>query len=321
MNAENKTSRILIVDDTIKNIQVLGTVLKQEGYQINVAQNGRQAIDIASKIKPDLILLDVMMPEMDGFEACGHLKANAETAGIPIIFLTAKIETEDIVKGFDLGAVDYVTKPFNPTELLKRVDTHLSLYNLRRKLEDLVAERTAHLQHRVRELDARDRLMHLQMSPTHLTDVYQTVLQIVEDVLKTGKAIIYRPDEAQENLTARAAIGWTEPHVIQIEPDLHDVPIIFCRGNAIIAQVFRDQKPIIGNDGDAATPIMYEEMVLGVLWVDTLQNAELDVEPEMETLWRLGLESSLAIRAAQIQEELESGEIDVSALLNLDIEK
>ena len=111
--SENQGSRILIVDDTVKNIQVLGTILKQEGYQLNVAQNGKQALDVVSKVQPDLILLDVMMPEMDGFEACEHLKNDPETADIPVIFLTAKIETDDIVKGFGLGAVDYVTKPFD----------------------------------------------------------------------------------------------------------------------------------------------------------------------------------------------------------------
>lgn len=140
MNTDNKNLRILIVDDTVKNIQVLGTILKKEEYQINVAQNGKQALDVVSKVRPDLILLDVMMPEMDGFEACTHLKQNPETVDIPVIFLTAKIETEDIVKGFELGAVDYVTKPFNPTELLVRVRTHLSIHLLQSALKHALTD-------------------------------------------------------------------------------------------------------------------------------------------------------------------------------------
>ncbi|MBT3604158.1 MAG: response regulator [Candidatus Latescibacteria bacterium] len=140
MNTDNKDLRILIVDDTVKNIQVLGTILKQEEYQINVAQNGKQALDVVGKVRPDLILLDVMMPEMDGFEACTHLKQNPETVDIPVIFLTAKIETEDIVKGFELGAVDYVTKPFNPTELLVRVRTHLSIHLLQSALKHALTD-------------------------------------------------------------------------------------------------------------------------------------------------------------------------------------
>lgn len=133
-------SKVLIVDDTLKNIQVLGAMLRSEGYQIYVARNGVQAIASAQKVSPDLILLDVMMPEMDGFEACKRLKADPKTSEIPIIFLTAKVEKEDVVHGLQLGAVDYVTKPFNASELLTRVDTHLTLCRLRKELEQRVEE-------------------------------------------------------------------------------------------------------------------------------------------------------------------------------------
>ncbi|WP_372368540.1 response regulator [Candidatus Uabimicrobium sp. HlEnr_7] len=127
-------SRILIVDDTVKNIQVLGTILKNEGYQINIAQNGIQALKIAQKIDIDLILLDIMMPEIDGFETCKRLKNSLHSKDIPVIFLTAKVDSEDIVKGFKLGAVDYVTKPFNSTELLVRVNLHLTMRYLQKEL-------------------------------------------------------------------------------------------------------------------------------------------------------------------------------------------
>lgn len=132
--------RLLIVDDTQKNIQLLGAILKKEGYQINVAMNGLQALSQVKKVLPDLILLDVMMPELDGFETCKQLKASPETKNIPVIFLTAKVEVEDIVKGFELGAIDYVTKPFNTTELLARVETHLELKKSREKLKDQANE-------------------------------------------------------------------------------------------------------------------------------------------------------------------------------------
>lgn len=140
--------RILIVDDTIKNLQVLGTILEKEGYQINVAQNGTQALEITQKAHPDLILLDVMMPDLDGFEVCKRLKADETVADIPVIFLTARTEMEDLVKGFEEGAVDYVTKPFNATELLVRVRTHLSIHMLqvalRKSLEDNARMRREH---------------------------------------------------------------------------------------------------------------------------------------------------------------------------------
>lgn len=140
MNTPNGNARILIVDDTVQNIQVLGTILKEASYQINVAQNGQQALDSVGKVLPDLILLDIMMPVMDGFETCQRMKAMPEVADIPIIFLTAKTEAEDIVKGFELGAVDYVTKPFNAAELFVRVESHLTRTRLKREVEQQLHE-------------------------------------------------------------------------------------------------------------------------------------------------------------------------------------
>jgi len=131
-------SRILIVEDTPANIQSLSATLKQQGYRISVATNGKQALDVVARVRPDLILLDVMMPEMDGFETCQRLKASDQWRQIPVIFLTAKTETIDIVKGFELGAVDYVGKPFNAHELLARVHTHLTIDRLHRENERLL---------------------------------------------------------------------------------------------------------------------------------------------------------------------------------------
>ena len=142
-----KDACVLIVDDTLKNIQVLGTVLKRKGFNILVAQNGKQALKLAKSSPPDLILLDVMMPEIDGFETCKQLKKGETTKDIPVIFLTAKVEETDIVKGFEMGGVDYITKPFNPSELLARVDTHLTLRFLQKNLESLVAQRTEEVVH------------------------------------------------------------------------------------------------------------------------------------------------------------------------------
>ncbi len=132
--------RILVVDDTPANIQSLAAILKEKGYQISVATNGKQALDVLARVQPDLILLDVMMPEMDGFETCRRLKAAEEWRHIPVIFLTAKTETADLVQGFELGAVDYVAKPFNAHELLARVNTHLTMDELRRSLAGKNAE-------------------------------------------------------------------------------------------------------------------------------------------------------------------------------------
>jgi len=128
--------RILIVDDTPANIQILADILKREGYQLSIATNGKQALEVLGRVRPDLVLLDVMMPEMDGFETCREMKKSADFHDIPVIFLTSKADTTDIVTGFEVGAVDYVAKPFNSHELLARINTHLMIDQLRRTLAE-----------------------------------------------------------------------------------------------------------------------------------------------------------------------------------------
>jgi len=134
-----KQSRILIADDIPKNIQIVANILQEEGYQMAFAQNGQAALKQARTNTYDLILLDIMMPEMDGFEVCRELKRGSSTKDIPVIFLTAKTDIESTVKGLEMGAVDYVTKPFNGTELLARVKTHLELKHSREELKELNA--------------------------------------------------------------------------------------------------------------------------------------------------------------------------------------
>jgi sigma-B regulation protein RsbU (phosphoserine phosphatase) len=118
---------ILVVDDIPKNLQVVGKLLDKAGYSLSFASDYKKALEILDSAIPDLILLDVMMPEMDGFELCELIKRNAATKDIPVIFLTARISTDDIVRGFQAGAVDYIMKPFNVKELLIRIKTHLEL--------------------------------------------------------------------------------------------------------------------------------------------------------------------------------------------------
>ena len=127
--------KVLIVDDVEENLQVVGSILGENNIAISFAKNGRQAIKIAQRKQPDLILLDINMPEMNGDEACKALKKNELTKDIPIIFLSAFNEKSDIIKGFEYGGVDYVTKPFNKAELLSRVFTHLELKYSKDKIE------------------------------------------------------------------------------------------------------------------------------------------------------------------------------------------
>lgn len=143
--------KILIVDDVVSNVLLLKVLLKNEKFKTVTASDGLEAIQQAEKELPDLILLDVMMPQMDGFETAMHLKNNPTTAGIPIIFLTALNSTQDIVKGFQAGANDFITKPFNKEELLVRVNHQISLVAAKK----LILERTEELR---KTIVGRDKL-------------------------------------------------------------------------------------------------------------------------------------------------------------------
>jgi phosphoserine phosphatase RsbU/P len=127
---DKTTESILLVDDQPANLQMLFQTLERLGSKLLFAKNGETALTIAQKVRPNLILLDIMMPGIDGFEVCRRLKANPDTRKIPVIFLSALDETGDKVRGLQLGAVDYVAKPFQPEEVIARVNTHLTIHRL-----------------------------------------------------------------------------------------------------------------------------------------------------------------------------------------------
>lgn len=136
--------KILIIDDEAINLKLLGNLLSKE-YSISIVNNGREGLELARSIRPDLILLDVIMPEMDGYEVCERLKKDPNTSGIPVIFITLAGEASQETKGFQTGAVDYIVKPFSTEAVRARVRTHLELKEYRETLEKRVAERTAAL--------------------------------------------------------------------------------------------------------------------------------------------------------------------------------
>jgi signal transduction histidine kinase len=145
-------SLILVVDDTTTNLEIVFDILTNVGFNVSTDNDGERALRQAESILPDLILLDVMMPGMDGFETCKMLKENSATCDIPVIFMTANSDTESKVKGLSIGAVDYITKPFHQEELLARIKTHLQLRNLTKTLEKRVSERTAALSRALKDL-------------------------------------------------------------------------------------------------------------------------------------------------------------------------
>ncbi len=161
--SHNKGADILLVDDTPANLKVLANLLKEQGYKTRAAINGKLALQAIERRKPQLILLDINMPEMDGYETARQLKANPEFADIPIIFISALSETDDKIKAFEAGGVDYITKPFQFAEVSARVSAHLELYKLKSSLEAQNKALSTSLQ-REKELEAlRDNLVNMMV--------------------------------------------------------------------------------------------------------------------------------------------------------------
>ncbi|MCC5926140.1 MAG: hybrid sensor histidine kinase/response regulator [Bacteroidetes bacterium] len=151
-----KLGTILVVDDTQQNVQVLSQMLRDAGYAVMASFNGQDAINILERRTPDLILMDVMMPEMDGFVATRHIKSNPDYALIPIIFLSALSDTESKLRAFESGGVDYITKPFQQQEVLARIALHLSLRKLQQEKEQYIGqlkEKQLHLEKLNKEKD------------------------------------------------------------------------------------------------------------------------------------------------------------------------
>lgn len=203
MSTSSKAT-LLVVDDVAENIEILNDILEKH-YRIKVATNGEKALSIVmSDQPPDLILLDIMMPGIDGYEVCRRIKANPSRRNIPIMFVTSMEDQEDEARGLELGAEDYITKPFNPYIVLARVQTHLALYDQTRELERKVDERTRELQN--------------------------TRLQIIQ---RLGKAAEFRDNETgfhvsrmsrYSSLIAMAAgLPATEAELLLLAAPMHDI--------------------------------------------------------------------------------------------------
>ena len=166
-------NKILLVDDDVKNLQVAMSILKN--YNVIYAQSGEKALELLAKNDFDLILLDVIMPLMDGYHVCSKIKENEKTKNIPIIFLTVKDDEKDIVKGFDLGAVDYITKPFYSEVLLKRVEVHLKIARLMHELDHINLNLNKTVEEQVEQIRQKDEIIIQQLKITAMASIIDVI--------------------------------------------------------------------------------------------------------------------------------------------------
>ncbi|MDD1621857.1 MAG: response regulator, partial [Methylococcaceae bacterium] len=171
---------LLVVDDTSASLKLIKDILSAADYKVLTANAGELALRALADHRPDLILLDVRMPDMDGFEVCRRLKDNPKTRDIPVIFLSAVTDLDEKVEGFKLGAVDFISKPFQRDELLARVRTHLQLYRLQSELEQLVADRTTALEKSNRAYQTLSRCNHLVAHAKDETSLLREACAIVQ---------------------------------------------------------------------------------------------------------------------------------------------
>jgi len=210
---EQTDSNILIVDDDLANIRFLSMLLKEEGYTVRIALNGQTALDTLTTKLPDLILLDITMPDMSGFEVCQHLKASEQYKEIPVIFLSSLEKTVDKVKGFQVGAIDYITKPFAPEEVLARLKTHLSLRIMQRRLEkqniqlqEAGEQLERRVQERTRELSKANAA--LRESEERYTDLYNNAPDMYASV-DAKSALVLRCNQTLAN-----KLGYSKSEII-----------------------------------------------------------------------------------------------------------
>jgi DNA-binding response OmpR family regulator len=176
-NDENKDIKVLIIDDLTTNLEVLGSMLRIKGFQVAFATTGKQGIAIATAKLPDIIILDIAMPEMDGFTVCTELKKNPLTKSIPVIFLSAKREVEDIKKGILVGGADYIAKPFNSDDVVTRVKIQVSK---RREQEQNIGLSLPQIKEMEEELVKKWRDVKVGM-------FVDDILEFADDVFKFGK--------------------------------------------------------------------------------------------------------------------------------------
>ena len=309
--------KILIVDDVPANLDVLVQALDQEGYNVLVASDGATALEVAAYSQPDLILLDVMMPEMNGYEACRRLKGDEKLASIPVIFLTARDDIEGIVEGFDAGGLDYCTKPFKKEEILVRIQTHLErallareLAALNAELEQKVEDRTREVRRQLKELEGKDRIAQHLLTIHSLEETLALVTEVVSDLIELDRVMVYVKEG--EKMTSVAAVGLDLPDSA-LGKEMHQtLPVEYQKA---LGSAVGESQTVNIEDSEhpfAVVPIMQNESLLGLFVVENnktkrpISEANSDVwEEQLDEILELDQEMGDAQQLEDMNRELE----------------
>ncbi len=263
-----ETPHILIVDDTVINLQILGKMLTDSGYHVTAARSGREALDFLQKKVPDMILLDVMMPVMDGFELCRKIKTNPETAQVPVIFITALTETKDKITGFRAGAVDYITKPLQPEEVLARVGTHLELERQRREMEGLLATKDVFFS--IISHDLRSPLSGLKSMCELFTRRIDTFDDTLKRVVGEGNKLINLLLDLTENLLLWAMSQRGE---IELKPERIDLAELADRIIPLYQAAAEQKRITISSSAPAGLTVRADGNMLQTILRNLISNA------------------------------------------------
>ncbi len=245
--------RVLIVDDEAVLLRVLRIAFESKGFEVVSASTGRGAIDVAHESQPDVIVMDVHMPVMDGLEATRQLKNDQATSRIPIILLTGMSQTEDVIAGLDAGAEEYMSKPFAPNELLARVRTLTRLNRAYRKLDSMNTQLSDQVSDKTRQLEILYSYAQALNKTTDLEQVYKLVVGTVENVTGSRRISLMLKESDGQHLTCVAAVGIEQEVVARIRVEsLHGVAgQVFTTGKSLAAKTHQDS-----HGGDL--PVRYE---------------------------------------------------------------
>jgi len=306
------SATILIVDDTPNNLQVLFSYLETAGFRVLLAEDGESAIQIAQSQDPDLILLDVLMPQVDGFETCSRLKAQLSTREIPVIFLTALSETVNKVQGFKLGGVDYITKPTEQEEVLARIQTHLNLQRMRRTLENQNQDlqRALNFEALVKRITdkIRDRLDQ---------SCLQVAVKELATVLNLGSCQIEQYDSQQEIASITQEYTISLPQCLGNSRRIIDFSELYSQLlQKITVQIVEDisSSQIKKNQSNRlACPIFDSSGIIGNLWANKPEGEKFS-PVEIRVMEQVAVQCAIAIRQARLYE---SSNNQVTELANL----